>query len=99
MDQVPPNGNGPFPLLIPAALILAPEERGSGGPGLGLLAQGAPLQTQWSRAQNLTGQALVLAAAVNAPDITHRWQEQLGRILEARNDLTGAIAPLPSRRQ
>jgi CHAT domain-containing protein/predicted negative regulator of RcsB-dependent stress response len=58
----------------------------------GLRGRVALEQTQWSRAQDLTEQALVLAAAVNAPDITYRWQEQLGQILEARNDLTGAIA-------
>ncbi|MDA0673734.1 MAG: CHAT domain-containing protein, partial [Cyanobacteria bacterium] len=58
----------------------------------GLRGRAALAQRQWPQAQDLTEQALVLAAAVNAPDITYRWQEQLGQILEARNDLTGAIA-------
>jgi len=48
--------------------------------------------TQWSNAQKLTQQALILAQAINAPDIGYRWQWQLGRILKAQGDTTGAIA-------
>jgi len=48
--------------------------------------------TQWSNAQKLTQQALILAQAINAPDISYRWQWQLGRILKAQGDTTGAIA-------
>jgi len=47
---------------------------------------------QWSTAQSLTQQALILAEAINAPDITYRWQWQLGRLLKAQGDITGAIA-------
>jgi len=47
---------------------------------------------QWSIAQNLTQQALLLAETNNAPDIAYRWQWQLGRILKAREDIPGAIA-------
>ena len=47
---------------------------------------------QWSTAQSLTQQALILAQAINAPDITYRWQWQLGRLLKAQGDITGAIA-------
>jgi len=47
---------------------------------------------QWSEAQSLTQQALILAEAINAPDITYRWQWQLGRLLKAQGDITGAIA-------
>jgi CHAT domain-containing protein len=57
----------------------------------GLRGRAALQQQQWSRAQHLTEQALVIAAAVNAPEITYRWQEQLGQILEAQDDLEGAI--------
>jgi len=46
---------------------------------------------QWSEAQSLTQQALILAQAINAPDITYRWQWQLGRLLKAQGDITGAI--------
>jgi hypothetical protein len=48
--------------------------------------------TQWSNAQKLTQQALILAQAINAPDIGYRWQWQLGRILKGQGDTTGAIA-------
>jgi CHAT domain-containing protein len=44
---------------------------------------------QWLNAQELTEQALQLAQAINAPDITYQWQWQLGRILKAQ----GAIRP------
>ncbi len=47
---------------------------------------------QWSSAKSLTQQALILAQAINAPDITYRWQWQLGRLLKAQGDITGAIA-------
>jgi len=47
---------------------------------------------QWSSAQSLTQKALVLAQAINAPDISYRWQSQLGRLLKAQGDIKGAIA-------
>lgn len=47
---------------------------------------------QWSIAQNLTQQALLLAETNNAPDIAYRWQWQLGRIFKAGGDIPGAIA-------
>ncbi len=47
---------------------------------------------QWSNAQDLTQQALILASAINAPDISYRWQWQLGRLLKAQGDIKGAIA-------
>lgn len=46
---------------------------------------------QWSNAQELTEKALLLAQAINAPDIAYRWQWQLGRLLKQR-DISGAIA-------
>lgn len=46
---------------------------------------------QWSNAKNLTQQALVLAQAINAPDIAYRWQWQLGRLLRVQGDTQGAI--------
>ncbi len=45
--------------------------------------------TQWSNAQKLTEQALILAQAINAPDIGYRWQWQLGRLLKAQGDVKG----------
>ncbi len=47
---------------------------------------------QWSDAKNLTQQALLLAQAINAPDIAYQWQWQLGRLLKAQGDKSGAIA-------
>ncbi|MBD2209731.1 CHAT domain-containing protein [Nostoc linckia FACHB-104] len=47
---------------------------------------------QWAIAQELTQQALVLAQAINTPEIAYRWQWQLGRLLKIQGDETGAIA-------
>jgi len=47
---------------------------------------------QWANAKDLTQQALILAQAINAPDIGYRWQWQLGRLLKAQGDINGAIA-------
>jgi CHAT domain-containing protein len=47
---------------------------------------------QWLIAQDLTQQALVLAQAINAPEIAYRWQWQLGRILKVQGNQEGAIA-------
>ena len=47
---------------------------------------------QWSQAQKLTQQALEITESIDAPDISYRWQWQLGRILQAQNNPTGAIA-------
>lgn len=50
-------------------------------------------QTQaWSDAQKLTQQALLVALAVDAGDISYQWQWQLGRLLKAQGNPTGAIA-------
>ncbi|HEY9613371.1 CHAT domain-containing protein [Allocoleopsis sp.] len=45
---------------------------------------------QWSDAQKLTEQALLLAQAMNASDITYQWQWQLGRILKAKGEIEPA---------
>ncbi len=47
---------------------------------------------QLSNAQKLTEQALVLAQAINAPDIVYRFSWQLGRLLKVQGDIPGAIA-------
>ncbi len=47
---------------------------------------------QFAEAQDLTQRALILAQAINAPDIGYRWQWQLGRLLKAQGDIKGAIA-------
>ncbi|RCJ30805.1 hypothetical protein A6769_32520 [Nostoc punctiforme NIES-2108] len=47
---------------------------------------------QFNNAQDLTQQALVISQGINVPDITYRWQWQLGRLLKAKGDIKGAIA-------
>jgi CHAT domain-containing protein len=47
---------------------------------------------QWREAQTLTQQALNLAQQMAAADIAYRWQWQLGRLLLAQAQKTGAIA-------
>ncbi len=47
---------------------------------------------QWSTAKELTQQALILAQSINAPDISYRWQWQLGRLLKYQGNNQGAIA-------
>ena len=47
---------------------------------------------QWSNAQDLTQQALTLAQAFKATDISYIWQWQLGHLLRIAGDITGASA-------
>ncbi|MBW4605021.1 MAG: CHAT domain-containing protein [Calothrix sp. FI2-JRJ7] len=47
---------------------------------------------QWLNAQKLTQEALLLAQAINAPDIAYNWHWQLGRLLKQHGDILGAIA-------
>jgi CHAT domain-containing protein len=59
---------------------------------LGYLA-GLYAQTQKQpEAQDLTQQALMLAQAIKAQDITYQWQWQLGYLLRTTGDIKGAIA-------
>lgn len=51
---------------------------------------------QWTEALSLTQQALVLAQTIQATDIAASWHWQLGRILKAQGNLTGAIAAYDS---
>ena len=48
---------------------------------LGSLGLEAQKQAQWEAAKALTEKALFLAQSLNAPEISYRWQGQLGRIL------------------
>ncbi|MDZ7955616.1 CHAT domain-containing protein [Nostoc sp. DedQUE09] len=47
---------------------------------------------QWSIAQNLTEQALLVAETINAPDIAYLWHWQLGRLLKQQGEIESAIA-------
>lgn len=59
---------------------------------LGQLGELYALTQQWSSAQELTQQALLVAGEIQAPDISYRWEWQLGRLLEQQGDINGAIA-------
>ncbi|WP_424097077.1 CHAT domain-containing protein [Moorena producens] len=48
-------------------------------------------QSRLDEAQDLTEKALLIAQQVNAPDLAYQWQWQLGRILNLKQDKTGAI--------
>ncbi|MGL5081852.1 MAG: CHAT domain-containing protein [Microcoleaceae cyanobacterium] len=60
--------------------------------GLGLLGNLYEHNQQFSEAQQLTEKALILAQEINATDIAYRWQWQLGRVLNRRNNRTIAIS-------
>ena len=47
---------------------------------------------QFANAQKLTQQALMIAQAINAPDISYRWHWQLGRLSKQQGNIQSAIA-------
>ncbi len=47
---------------------------------------------QWAGAKDLTQQALMIAQAIEAPEIAYQWQWQLGRLLKGQGDRQGATA-------
>ncbi|MEH2071487.1 MAG: CHAT domain-containing protein [Nostoc sp.] len=59
---------------------------------IGVLGQVYEQTQQWSDAQNLTQQALLIAQDIDAKDIGYQWQWQLGRLLKAKGDIKGAVA-------
>lgn len=59
---------------------------------LGYLGEEYERLRQWAKAEALTKQALILAQAIQAPDIQYRFSWQLGRILRAQGEAKGAIA-------
>lgn len=59
--------------------------------GLGILGKIYEQTQQWSTAQELTQQALLIAQSINTPEITYRWQWQLGRIFKAQGKPEVAI--------
>ncbi len=60
--------------------------------GLYAQAQSQPPPKDLAYAQELTRQALILAQAIEAPDIAYLWQWQLGYLLKVRGDFAAAIA-------
>jgi CHAT domain-containing protein len=67
-------------------------DRRSYAVALGILGGVYEQTQQWSSARKLTQEALVLAQAINAPDIAYRWHWQLGRLLKVQGDIKGAVA-------
>ncbi|HEY9666154.1 MAG TPA: CHAT domain-containing protein [Coleofasciculaceae cyanobacterium] len=59
---------------------------------LGTLGRYYEQTQQLSDAQHFTEQALLLAQAINVPDIAYRFSWQLGRLLKAQGNTQGAIA-------
>jgi CHAT domain-containing protein len=47
---------------------------------------------QWTEARTLTQQALVLTQAIDAPEITYRWQWQMGRLWKQQGNILEATA-------
>ncbi len=45
---------------------------------------------QWTEARKLSEQALLIAQALNSPEIAYQWQWQLGRILKAQGQTESA---------
>jgi CHAT domain-containing protein/Flp pilus assembly protein TadD len=50
------------------------------------------LTKQWSAAQDLTQQALLLAEEIQSPEIRYQWEWQLGRLSEKQGNIKRAIA-------
>lgn len=59
---------------------------------LGYLGHVYEQSQQWSEAQRLTEQALLIAQAISASDVTYQWQWQLGRLLKTQGQTQEAIA-------
>ncbi len=59
--------------------------------GFGMLGHLYEQNKQWNEAKDLTEKALILAHAINAPDVAYQWQWQLGRILVIQNNHQEAI--------
>ncbi|MFE4106468.1 CHAT domain-containing protein [Almyronema epifaneia] len=58
----------------------------------GAFGQAYTLNQDFEQARTATEAALFLAKSINAKDITYRWYDQLGEILEQQRDRSGAIA-------
>jgi CHAT domain-containing protein len=68
------------------------QDRRTQSYAIGVLGQVYEQTQQWSDAQNLTQQALLIAQDIDAKDIGYQWQWQLGRLLKTKGDIKGAVA-------
>ncbi|WP_017749002.1 CHAT domain-containing protein [Scytonema hofmannii] len=55
---------------------------------LGTLGEVYEKTSDWAKAIEFTRSALVIAQAINAPDIAYRWQWQMGRLLQMQAEKT-----------
>lgn len=67
------------------------EDRRAESYSLGILGELYEKRQDWSLAQKYTRSALMLAQAIDAPDIAYQWQWQMGRIAQAQKANTEAI--------
>ncbi|MFM7427882.1 MAG: hypothetical protein ACKO7W_23270, partial [Elainella sp.] len=70
----------------------AMQDRRTQSFGLGILGQGYQQNQDGPQAIQATQQALLLAQAIQAPDLAYRWQWQLGRLLNQQGQTEAAIA-------
>ncbi|MEH2182546.1 CHAT domain-containing protein [Nostoc sp.] len=68
------------------------QDRRTESYAIGVLGRVYEATQQWSDAQKLTQQALLIAQAIDAKDIGYQWQWQLGRLLKVKGDIKGAVA-------
>ncbi|MBD2499989.1 CHAT domain-containing protein [Anabaena azotica FACHB-119] len=68
------------------------QDRRAKSYALGQLGGLYELTKQWSEAQHLTEQALLIAQEIQAGEIEYRWEWQLGRLLKKQGDNKRAIA-------
>lgn len=68
------------------------QDRRSEAYALGSLGNLYEQNQQLAEAKDLTNQALLISQAIDAPDLSYRWQWQLGRVLKAQGNETEAIA-------
>ena len=55
---------------------------------LGTLGELYEQDRDWSKAKKFTQSALLIAQAINAPDLAYQWQWQMGRLLQAQTENT-----------
>ena len=90
---------GTPPELETAARLLAQavqqsielQDRRAEAYALGYLAHVYEVSQQWAEAQALTEEALTIAQAINAADVSYQWQWQLGRLLKQQRQKKPAL--------
>jgi CHAT domain-containing protein len=63
---------------------------------LGTLGQFYEHTLDWKQGKQITESALLIAHKINSPDLTYRWQWQLGRLLEKQQTLSDGMSSTSS---